>query len=75
MKWISVKDKPYRNNYTNVMFICKRHNEICIGHPATSCEDNQYWFDYLSQDCDGYLYEEYEVTHWMPLPEPPENEK
>jgi len=70
-KWISVEDR-LPDTDINVIFICKRHNEICVGERDKYLENM--WLDYLQIDSDGDPMDEYEVTHWMPLPEPPTQE-
>lgn len=35
------------------------------------CDDNQFWFSGIIWDCDLYVNDAYEPTHWQLLPEPP----
>jgi hypothetical protein len=64
MKWIDVKDKlpPYANytNFKYYLIFCK-YITIAIWY-------NDKWID----NPDGF-YKNYDPTHWMPLPAPPDN--
>ncbi len=62
-EWISVKDRLPEKNGRYITTVCKYKDEIDV-------------FDLWYEDDDWYIDEgdymyEYEVTHWMPLPEPP----
>lgn len=68
--WISVEDRlPVPDQI--ILFVCERHNEICVGYRS----DTSYtlWYDLLNTDADGDPNDEYGITHWMPLPEPPDS--
>ena len=65
MEWISVKDRLPENKTGNpheltddvLVYIKEGVVGICEYYP----KDNKWFFDDI----------EFEVTHWMPLPEPP----
>lgn len=79
-KWISVKDAlPDKdgtylvfeqskygnsNNVRSFTFNLEEVDDLCFED-----KDRAGWFDY---SCELGLYEVNDVTHWMPLPEPPE---
>lgn len=72
MNWISVKDQLPPIN-TNV--ILYDGSEVFSGDMNINFEGKQYWGN---QPCDGMCYGWYKknpITHWMPLPEPPKDEK
>jgi len=69
MKWISVDDELPEGNIE------------CLVYPEPNGDMNiisatfQPWDKKWTQDCyNGYDYETFEpnVTHWIPLPDPPE---
>jgi hypothetical protein len=73
MKWISVDDRMPEDE-TPVLIV--RNGEIRIGeirweHPSfeDTYEAFRYWDDPYD---DGQSWENFEITHWMPLPELPE---
>jgi hypothetical protein len=58
-KWISVKDRlPELPNW---VLVCNVHREV---YPGTY-ENGKWWNDVQDSDFHG-------ITHWQPLPEPPE---
>lgn len=61
-KWISVKDKLPAEGTTRVLVAISETKGL-IGFPAF---DTDRYFDGRWVRWDGY------VTHWMPLPKPPE---
>lgn len=66
-KWISVKERLPEERDIYLAHIVHRHNR-----------SDSYWcvcVEYFNPE-DGWssLSDLYEVTHWMPLPEPPEEE-
>lgn len=65
MEWISVKDKlPEKEK--NVLY-CDIETEIYLGMLIDGMDKEIYWshYDYL---------EDHDITHWMPLPNPPEKQ-
>ena len=62
-EWISVDDRLPESGKEGVL-IALRWGEVDIGW----CEDGRWSSEFVNE------YEEGEVTHWMPLPEPPKGE-
>ena len=62
-EWISVKDGLPENGKESVL-IALRWGEVDIGW----CEDGRWDSEFVNE------YEDGEVTHWMPLPNPPKGE-
>ena len=62
-EWISVDDRLPENGKDGVL-IGLRWGEVDIGW----CEDSSWCSEFVNE------YEDGEVTHWMPLPEPPKGE-
>ena len=62
-EWISVKDRLPKNGKEDVL-IALRWGEVDIGW----CEDGRWRSEFVNE------YEDGEVTHWMPLPQPPKGE-
>ena len=55
------------SNHTDVQVMC-----LCFA-PDDDGNYGYFWANcYQKLDGDGELDDEYEVTHWMPIPEPPE---
>lgn len=72
MKWIDVDTrKPEKNNGNPVLFATKR-GEVKVGGLRHWSTDDA-WEDWTEVDRDGgcEVYYKNEVTHWMPLPDPP----
>ncbi len=72
-KWISVKDR-LPEKFKTVLIYCKnktiRGGTVChIG----SC-DNGFWFLARQAGTESFPDLEWEVTHWMPLPQPPKGD-
>ena len=59
-EWISVDDRLPESGKESVL-IALRWGEVDIGW----CEDGRWRSEFVNE------YEEGEVTHWMPLPNPP----
>ena len=62
-EWISVKDRLPESGKDAVM-IALRWGEVDIGW----CEEGRWGSEFVNEYDDG------EVTHWMPLPQPPKGE-
>ena len=62
-EWISVKDGLPESGKESVL-IGLRWGEVDIGW----CEDGRWRSEFVNE------YEDGEVTHWMPLPNPPKGE-
>lgn len=62
-EWISVDDRLPENGKEGVL-IALRWREVDIGW----CEDGRWDSEFVNE------YEDGEVTHWMPLPQPPKGE-
>jgi len=75
MSWISVKDKLPEGDETVILFgrrMLQRGFFVEPGHRSEGYMD--VWVSCEWDGCGGY--EEFEeVTHWMPLPEPPKEEE
>ena len=63
-EWISVDDRLPESGKEGVL-IALRWGEVDIGW----CEDGRWSGEFIHE------YEEGEVTHWMPIPQPPKGEK
>ena len=63
-EWISVKERLPESEKESVL-IALRWGGVDIGW----CEDGRWRSEFVNE------YEDGEVTHWMPLPEPPEEER
>lgn len=74
MKWISVEDRlPASETPVLVWFKNKEVRVASLEWEFPSYEDN--YLAYRYWDCpynDGQDWEWFDITHWMPLPEPPE---
>ena len=62
-EWISVTERLPESGKESVL-IALRWGEVDIGW----CEDGRWRSEFVNE------YEEGEVTHWMPLPNPPKGE-
>lgn len=76
-QWISVKDRLPQKITNKVLVLCK-NKYVGFGH-YEKYKGAETWYNLESQkpfnDWDLDDCETYEVTHWMPLPEPPEGEE
>ena len=62
-EWISVTERLPGNGKESVL-IALRWGEVDIGW----CEDGRWCSEFVNE------YEDGEVTHWMPMPQPPKGE-
>ncbi len=72
MEWISVKDKLPPNDYLVLCF--KEHigcNSLSFYMGKGRVMKKGFW----RVGDDGYAVKEPKVTHWMPLPQPPDGKK
>lgn len=68
MNWISVKEKT--PEHTNDVLVVQKDKTIMMGRYRIS--GGGFWALYFSDN--GLQFDKYrseQVTHWMPLPEPP----
>lgn len=63
-EWISVKDRMPENQ--NDVIVCDVHGNIFAAYYFPHIYGWQYAF--TAEPC------KYEITHWRPLPQPPESE-
>ena len=65
-KWIKIEDRlPTRDEDVLIY----DGETISVGY-----HDGRVFMDYMNQD-DMRVYSNSKVTHWMPIPDPPKNEK
>ena len=68
-EWISVKDRLPEGEED--VLVCLTSKELVVGaFVETPISDDRLWM--LSHGEDFYAFSSCGVTHWMPLPEPPE---
>ena len=67
-KWISVKDKLPEEGGRYWCYL-KHINDLCASYFQWNCSYNKN--EKIFSDI--YLTDGEQVTHWMPLPEPPKN--
>ena len=72
MKWISVEDR-LPGDGKRVLAYCNKTGKYFVGHVSNHyLSDEVYWWH---EGARGAMYTvTSKVTHWMPLPEPPEGE-
>lgn len=66
-EWISVKDRLPEDE-KQVLVYDRIHKTCTIGNYKKT-EENDYWVAYQGESSIWY-----NITHWMPLPEPPKGE-
>ena len=66
--WIRVSERLPKAG-DRVIFVSRGF--ICIGRKTQDDADHHEWLDELNTDRDGDPCDEWETTHWMPLPEAP----
>lgn len=71
MDWISVKDRMPKS-IANKVIVCCQNGYVGFAH-YEKYNGIEEWYNLESQKPFSEWVEEneYEVTHWMPLPEPP----
>jgi hypothetical protein len=72
MEWISVEDR-LPAEFDTILFVANEGKSIvCCGEYVRGAHDfDHIWLDRLRADAYCDPAEAYNVTHWMPLPEPP----
>ena len=71
MEWISVKDRmpdAYQHVIAHVRHTEKWRNTVLTDHPWHVVEEDIWLGDKWDNNADADVHE---VTHWMPMPEPP----
>lgn len=73
-QWISVKDRLPEEDVAVLVYgqILNDPPDV-IGVRRRYIGDQEWKYTWESED--GFIYREDDVTHWMPLPEPPKEEK
>jgi len=69
MNWISVKDKVPN---LNAFVLSTDGNLVSITSYEYNEHIQEYYWNYLSSGCGCCDKDMPNVTHWMPLPEPPQ---
>lgn len=65
-EWISVDERLPESN-TRVLGYSRLLDEVCCYDIAEGTREIQWW----TEDHGWYLASDLDITHWMPLPEPP----
>ena len=68
MNWISVKDY-IPELMKDVLVYDARNKNMAVGSLWKKEDDSYFW-----KDSSGWMLTIGEVTHWMPLPEPPKED-
>ncbi|MCF8050580.1 MAG: DUF551 domain-containing protein [Desulfobacterales bacterium] len=74
IRWRRVEDElPERNEVVLICFRNGRNNSLIrtMGYRTFDPGKNDWSTDLVYEEPDGYLVDDIEVTHWMPLPEIP----
>ena len=72
-EWISVKDRLPEKNETVLVYCANKTIQGGATRHIGSC-DNGFWFLKTQPGIASFPHLEWEVTHWMPLPQPPKGE-
>lgn len=76
--WRRVEDElPERNEVVLICFKSVRNNSLIrtMGYRTFDPGKNDWSTDLAYEEPDGYLVDDIEVTHWMPLPELPSDQE
>lgn len=76
MKWISIKDRLPSNGYDIVLVYDRRYG--CRESVGIACYGKDGWDILDNEDsfyCEGACCSKDHVTHWMPVPQFPEEQK
>jgi len=71
MKWISVKDKLPQDDKTVIIFLYNKKRKHFKGLIHIGWYLNNEWQNAVTQEKAGGAG--FKLTHWMPLPKPPED--
>jgi len=71
-KWIPVSEGLPE---TDELVLFVENGNVTVGNYAASASEENCWWDCISTDMSGSASytKESDVTHWMPLPDPPKN--
>lgn len=69
-EWISVENR-LPGKYNRVLVT--NGKVVCIGVQQSGFDSLIYCSQYCECDCHANANEDYAITHWMPLPNQPEN--
>ena len=78
-RWISVEERlpetcaETRSFYHSVAVLASENGRIMMGYFTTSKDDGS--FDFAGVDSHKKFYDFAKPSHWMPLPEPPKEER
>lgn len=70
-RWISVEDRQPKciHGSSDSVLVCRDNGECEVAYLVYDNDDGFYW--YTQDERSAFEFEE--VTHWMPLPEPPQD--
>ena len=67
-RWVPV-DEFFPTPRELVLFVSE--GTVYVGHKESGNPDSLMWKDHMRIDRDGDFYDVWNVTHWMPIPLPP----
>ena len=73
MNWISVKDRLPEEDSTKFIIFTEGVDVYCGRYYSRNSFNRESFFIVESQN--GHIFNDSNVTHWMPLPDPPKDEK